>query len=618
MAAPGLAAFFEPRRILVVRENEARDEGENGDTVPGVGRVTPDSVASLPPAVPGGIQDVETADIRSTVEWQNDLLVIDRPLEEIPAILRALAESAVGGVLLPRDGEGASRDILSAIGAVDAPVLGPGAAVWLPQEIQTAQAANDGGIEDDAEADRGGGNQNVTAIFANDPTTARSIASLAQDTGTHVGPVVGVGEGADVDFGSIARHLATRESVGLVLGRATDVHGSIVESVRSTGTDTAVTVFPNNGPDLETERVVTVPGSRVSRSILEQAGAIAIDSLDRMVEGAPALANQPVPEPKSVVVVSNAGGPGVMAIDAVGASGLEVARLTDRTVEELESVIPSHGSARNPLDLLADSGLEVFDAALDATLADQNVGAAVVLSAPSALFSFETLAEIIVDARRRHELPIVTVLMGGSRTARASEILRGAGIPNYFDPYRAVGALDLLRMHADSLPRRRRDGSHPDIDMDALSTDGPNGASIKLRGEGARTFARRLGVDAVDTAGESAVEMFVSGVRTPERGPMVVTGVSTFADAVDDTAIAAVPLAASDAREMLESLRAAPLLEGARGRGAVNTEPVIELLLGVSELLYQNPEVVRVSVPNVDVTADGIDLDSIQVERLDS
>jgi len=600
MPAPGLDRFFDPARLVVVSTHDAP--------------AGPDTAAENPDSTPSwrypGVEHthVTPAEVGDAPLHPEDLLVVSGDESVQRRVLETLPGSEVNTILLTGGREERGSALESAIRELDARVLGPGAQVRLPAGPSGAPP------QDHSVAPRSDRVEDRIAVVTTDPLVAASIEAWAADRGIPLGPVVGTGAELDVGFGEMGAALAEQDSTALVLGRTPVVRSDVVGAFRGVDSETPVAVYPGNGPDLETDAGVAVPGGHVSQELLSQAGMVPVESLERMLDGGPALANQPLPDPASVVVVSNAGGPGVMGIDAVGASGLDVARLTEETIEVLEADVPDHGSAHNPLDLLADSGIDVFEAALDASLEDENVGAAVVLSAPSAIFSFEELAEIIVDARRRHELPIVTALMGGSRTEQPAEILRAAGIPNYFDPYRAVGALDLLGRHAETGPMRYRGAE------DRLGFDDERRAELAaveervvMQSDEAGDFLEALGVDDVRTVAGDGVEVFLEGIRCPNRGPVVATGVPEFAAAVGDVAVRGVPLARRDAVEMLEGLRAAPVLQGARGREATNTRPVREAILGLSALLERRPALGRVST-SLTLGREGASVDQLIIE----
>ncbi|MEX0845595.1 MAG: CoA-binding protein, partial [Balneolaceae bacterium] len=106
------------------------------------------------------------------------------------------------------------------------------------------------------------------------------------------------------------------------------------------------------------------------------------DTIEEMFEWARAMAWQPLPEGKRVAVLTNAGGPAILAVDALEREGLEIAQLTDKTKEYLSSRLPKAASVSNPVDVLAGSGPGTYTLALEAILTDDNVDAVVVIQAP--------------------------------------------------------------------------------------------------------------------------------------------------------------------------------------------------------------------------------------------
>ena len=233
---------------------------------------------------------------------------------------------------------------------------------------------------------------------------------------------------------------------------------------------------------------------------LGQAGVLRVDTVQELFDFARALSGQPLPSTRSVGIVSNAGGPGVMTTDAVGDSDLELASFSEPTIDALQESLPDEANVYNPVDVIGDADLERFRRALDIVLDDPGVGAAVVLSAPTAILPYDRLAEMIVDRQAAHGKPIVTCLMGGERTATAEDALRDAGIPNYFDPARAVNSLDAL---ADYDAIRNRTYEEPttfDVDRDA-------GAAILQ--SAADRGDNRLGVEAMEL-------LDAYGIPTPE------------------------------------------------------------------------------------------------------
>ncbi|MEF8808062.1 acetate--CoA ligase family protein [Natronomonas sp.] len=233
---------------------------------------------------------------------------------------------------------------------------------------------------------------------------------------------------------------------------------------------------------------------------LDQAGVIRVDTGEELFEFGQMLAGQPLPEGEGVAVVTNAGGPGVMATDAIGDAEAELASLEAETKSRLAELLPDAASARNPVDVIGDAGADRFAAALEAVLEDPNVGAAVVIACPTATLAFESLADTIASVTDDHDLPVATCLMGGESTEAAAATLADLGLPTYFDPARAVRSLDTLFEYREIRNRTYESPKSFDVDREAareiLET-------VQDRSD------NRLGVEAMDL-----LEAY--GIPTPE------------------------------------------------------------------------------------------------------
>jgi acetyltransferase len=232
---------------------------------------------------------------------------------------------------------------------------------------------------------------------------------------------------------------------------------------------------------------------------LAQAGVLRVDSLKDLFEFAQLLAGQPLPDGDGVGIVTNAGGAGVLATDAVGDSALSLASFTGDTRATLADALPEAASTNNPVDVIGDANATRFRRALEAVLGDENVGAVAVLSAPSAVLSYDDLAAEVGPLQRESGKPVVACLMGGARTASATSRLREDGIPNYFDPARAIESLDALVAYRDASTREYDPPTTFDVDRER--------AEAVLSGANARG-ENRLGVEAMDL-------LSAYGIRTP-------------------------------------------------------------------------------------------------------
>ncbi|MCB9437863.1 MAG: acetate--CoA ligase family protein [Anaerolineales bacterium] len=189
-----------------------------------------------------------------------------------------------------------------------------------------------------------------------------------------------------------------------------------------------------------------------------RAGVLRASRLEEMLDWARALAWQPLPKGNRVAVLTNAGGPGVMAVDALEAAGMQLAPLTEATKAFLRQRVPPAASIENPVDILAGSGPATYALCLDALLADETVDAVVVMTAPQDWFAPLSLAEVVGEVsasplgRRK---PVLSVIMGLASTSDATQVLHRRRTPNFAFPERVASTLAAMwqrKQWLDALP----------------------------------------------------------------------------------------------------------------------------------------------------------------------
>ena len=194
----------------------------------------------------------------------------------------------------------------------------------------------------------------------------------------------------------------------------------------------------------------TLAGSEQAyKSAFRQAGILRAYSVEGLLDMAVAFARQPLPPNKQVAVVTNAGGPGIMATDALGQAGLELASLTSETHTHLRENLPPAASPLNPIDVLGDALADRYAVATRAALADPNVGSVLVVLTPQVMTQIEETARLVGEiAGGQQEKPVLACFMGEATIGEGVRILTKHRIPNYRVPERAVAALGaLVRQH---------------------------------------------------------------------------------------------------------------------------------------------------------------------------
>ena len=205
---------------------------------------------------------------------------------------------------------------------------------------------------------------------------------------------------------------------------------------------------------------------RAYDAAFRQSGVIRVDSVQELFDAAHSLAEQPLPESDAVAIVTNAGGPGVITTDAIGASTLSLAEFTAETDDRLRELLPEDASMYNPIDILGDADVDRFQKTLEVVLADEQVGAAMVLAAPTAVLDYGALASVIADIRDRRSFPITTCFMGGARVEIPRKQLTKQGIPCHFDPRRAIAGLDVLSRYREIQTMEWGEPTTFDVDRD--------------------------------------------------------------------------------------------------------------------------------------------------------
>lgn len=189
------------------------------------------------------------------------------------------------------------------------------------------------------------------------------------------------------------------------------------------------------------------------RAAFARSGVLMAETMEQLFDWARALAWQPLPRGNRIAVLTNAGGPAIMAVDTLEQNGLKLAPLTDETRAFLKPRLPAAGSINNPVDILAGSGPGTYAIALDALLSDPTVDAAVVISAPQDWFLPESLAEVIGEVSMVHKKPVLCSLMGHASIQKAVEILSQRKIPNFTFPERMGSTLKAMLDRARWLER---------------------------------------------------------------------------------------------------------------------------------------------------------------------
>jgi acetyltransferase len=258
--------------------------------------------------------------------------------------------------------------------------------------------------------------------------------------------------------------------------------------------------------------------ARAYESAFRQSGVLRAESIEHLFDYSLAFAYQPVLRGGRIAIVTNSGGPGVMATDALEHEGLSLASLSRETIDFLRDNIPAAANIYNPIDVRGDAQTDRYALALEAVLRDEGIDGVIVMLAPQVMTQVEETAEAVGQIVARYDKPVLGCFMGQARVGPGIKVLNQYKIPNYPFPERAVGALKAmlnyrlwldrpsLKIEEFDVNRERVKGIFDQVRADGRQTIGDAEARDIMEAYGIRIPASKLATTA-DEAVEVAEEI---------------------------------------------------------------------------------------------------------------
>ncbi len=407
-----------------------------------------------------------------------------------------------------------------------------------------------------------------------------------------------------------------------------------------------------------------------------QSGILRARTMGELFDLAMAFSYQPLITGNRVAIVTNAGGPGIIATDAIERSGaLKMAEFSPQTIECLKKHLPASANFYNPIDVIGDARSDRYEAAIEAALADPGVDGAVVLFTPQAISDTEQTALVISDLAAKHNKPVVTSFMGAYSIGSALELLNQRRIPNYQFPERAVQALAAMAHHRDWRQQPTPEYATFDVDRDrvrklfekvresrrvelgelearevieAYGMRLPQSRLARTPDEAAQIAAEigfpvvmkisspdilhksdiggvKVGVSDTTAARDifelieyrarkyspdasiwgvlvqemvrKGREMLVGIKRDPQFGPLIAVGMGgIYVEVLRDVAFRLAPVSRQEVAEQIRSIKTFPLLRGVRGEQPADIAAAEEVVLRVSQLVTDFPEIVEMDI----------------------
>jgi acetyltransferase len=525
-----------------------------------------------------------------------------------------------------------------------------------------------------------------------------AVLDWARSAGIGFSHFISLGDSADVDFGDVLDYLAADPGTRAILIYVESVkHARKFMSAARGAARNKPVVAVKSGRVREAEKAAAshtgalAGGDDVYSAAFRRAGILRVDTIAELFEAVETLARSRRVAGERLAIVTNGGGPGVMAVDDLIHGGGRLAELMPETIAALDRVLPGTWSRANPIDIIGDAPAARYTETLQVIGKDAGVDAILVMHAPTAIVPAGEVAAAVIQAAGETAKNVLTCWLGRDAVAASRKLFAAAGLPSFETPDSAIRAFlhmveyrrtqELLletppamaedftpdvegarRIIAAALAENRTvltepeakallaayhvpvvrtitaadaeaavvqadalgypvalkilspDISHKsDVGGVALDLDSPEAvrrAALAMRGriDRLRPEARITGFTVQTMARRPSAQELILGVTTDAIfGPVILFGQGgTAVEIVRDRAVALPPLNLGLAKELVSRTRVAKLLAGYRDRPAVDHAALYRVLVQISQMVIDLPEMAELDINPLFADADGV------------
>ena len=503
---------------------------------------------------------------------------------------------------------------------------------------------------------------------------------------------VSLGSMLDVDFGDIIDYLGGDYQVNSIIMYIESLSRfrNFMSAARAVSRVKPIIAVKAGRTQAGARAAATHTGSlagedAVYDAAFERAGIVRVKTFEELFDCAELLAKQPRPLGPGLAIITNAGGPGVMAADALFDHGVDPVALRPETIQKLDEFLPPYWSRTNPIDILGDATSERYQKVVDICLKASEVKGLLIILTPQAMTRPTHVAQTLAGHLRGKPYPVFTSWMGGRDVEKGKEIFNHEGIPTFDSPERAVRAFmnlyrysknvkmlqeippnlpkkiefdherarilldqgietenfllteieskDLLSAYGISVNSTKLTVSGAQAVEKALEMGFPvamkicsrdilhktnaNGVSLNLKNESdvhdafkrimasARSFYPEAQIQGITIQKmlSPEYELILGTRRDRDFGPVVLFGMGgIMAEVLEDQAIALPPLNRLLARSLMEKTRIYRLLKGYRNHPPANLTLLEEILIRLSQLVTDFPEIEELDINPLMVT----------------
>lgn len=383
-----------------------------------------------------------------------DLAIVVTPAETVPDIVEACGRKRIRNVVVISagfrevGGEGRAREERLKQSAAHHRIrlLGPNCLGFLHGDFRMnasfAQPLPPGGS---------------IVILSQSGAMAVAMSDWARSARVGIRALVSLGNSAGIGEAELIRHFGRDPKTHAILLYLENLErgGALLAAARSVSRSKPIIALTAGESEQGMRAASSHTGALASEravvaAALASVGVVRVDRIENLFDMAMLVASVRTLAGNRVAIVTNAGGPGIMATDALAATNLTLAAVSSRTREQLTKALPEAASTSNPIDLVGDADARRYERALTLLARDPNVDALLTILTPQVVTEPLETARVIARIQRRfRSTPIVAAFLGGSSVAPAQKLLAASGVPQFLFPEDAVAALDRLWWHAE-------------------------------------------------------------------------------------------------------------------------------------------------------------------------
>lgn len=625
-----------------------------------------------------------------------DLAVIMTAAKFVPGIIRECGEAGIHGVIIMSAGFKESGEEGKQLEAQvkaekakfpDMRVIGPNClGILVP------------GLNMNVSFAAGMPKKGHVAFISQSGALCTSVLDWAYESNIGFSNFVSIGNSMDVSFGDLIDYFGqdpNTKSIVLYVESISDAH-TFMSAARAFSREKPILVyksgrFPESAAAAASHTGAMASEDAIYDAVFRRAGLVRVFDFGDIFDFTDLVGRKRMPKGNRLAIITNAGGPGVMATDSLISLGGKLVKLSGETMQKLNDYLPPFWSHGNPVDVLGDATPERFATATQIVLEDENVDAALILLTPQAMTAPTAIAEAISELAAKTTKSIMTAWMGGASMREGIQVFNNAGISSFPAPEQAIKAFMTLSDYSKNLsllyetpkevpvsfqydrnelrhkylteifPKAKilnEDDSKMLINDYGIDTTHPapaatedeavaiaeqkgypvvlkiyspdithksdvGGVALNIKSEEMvraafhnmmktvsekKPDARLEGVTVqkmVDTKG--AIELIVGIKKDPVFGTVMLTGMGgTTAELFKDNRLEFPPLNERLARQMIESLKIYPLLRGWRGDAPKNIDKLLEVLIRMSYLAADYPEIAELDINPLIVTENDV------------